>query len=813
MRVLITLVLAGLTSVSLPIAARAQSWGSVEGRVVESGTTEGLPGANIIVFGTDFGTAAERDGRFVLKLPAGSYELRISAIGFTPQTRAVDVTAGQATPLYVALEPSLIELEGITVEGAPLPTDPGVYELEPEQVRNIPSPFKGFQSLAVLPGVASNNEMSNQYSVHGGGFNENLIFINGFEVYMPFRPRQGEQEGLGLFNPDLADRITLYTGGFPARYGGKLSSALETSYGLPYEQPITGSLSLSMLDATVTNRGSVGRLAWNAGIRKARAQHFFSTQELKGNYQPDYTDIQGVVGYRLAPGHSLEALGIYADHRFQLDPQSRKTYFGIISLSPHAPSDFRSFWVRYQGNEEDGYETRFAGLRLQNRLNSSIEIAHDAAYFATAEHEGFDIRGTAVIFQVDPNEGNPNTGGGHIPTGNAVQAEFADNMIDVETVTARGRYTITATGHALEAGWYARSLSFSDRIREHTSISGKNTEGDMVRIVVDSLHDAATLSETQGGFYLQDAFSAGRVLITGGMRSDYFSFNREWTLSPRLSARWDVDDRLSLTGSWGIYQQAPTYREIRGLPEAGSTILGSLNRDIRSQRSIQYVAGAEYFLPSRRLRVRAEAFYKDLDHLISYEIQNVRVVYSGNNDSKGNAYGLDLRILGELVPGLESWLNYSYLHTTEDFLPGWEDEYTIGIIPRPADQRHTVSLFVQDYIPGDRTWKVHMRGLFGSGLPYTPPVPGRRVGTFVSQVPGPRNSARYPEYRRVDLGISKLIDFGGSFGLEVTAELLNIFDMTNTVAYTWVPNGDGIWQRIPTRLTPRTFNLRARLTY
>src|SRR5690606_30243310 len=190
---------------------------------------------------------------------------------------------------------------------------------------NIPSPFKGFQSLHVLPGVATNNEISNQYSVRGGGFNENLIFINGFEVYMPFRARQGEQEGLGLLNPELASRITLYTGGFPARYGGKLSSALETSYALPYGDTTSGSASVSLLDAGVTHRGALGRLAWNVGVRKARAQHFFSTQELQGEYRPDYTDVQGLIGFEPVSGHRIEALGIWADHTFKLDPQSRKT--------------------------------------------------------------------------------------------------------------------------------------------------------------------------------------------------------------------------------------------------------------------------------------------------------------------------------------------------------------------------------------------------------------------------------------------------------------------------------------------------------
>ena len=804
----------------LACPAIAQGWSEVHGRVTER-VTGGppIPGVSVVVSGTDFGTATEIDGTYRLKLPAGRYLLRFSAIGYESRYDSVAVRAGETTQLDVALAIGLVEMEGVTVEASPTAVEPGVYDITPENVRNIPSPFKGFQSLTALPGVASNNEMSNQYSVHGGGFNENLIFINGFEVYMPFRPRQGEQEGLGLLNPELAERITLYTGGFPARYGGKLSSALDVRYGIPRNQSLEGTASVSLLDADVSLGASHGALGWSLGIRKARAQHFFSTQELKGKYRPDYTDVQGVAGYTFAPGHDVEVLGIWADHRFRLDPQGRKTYFGMVSADPNVPSDLRSFWIRLNGLEEDGYQTQFGGVRLSNRIFPNVHAEHDFSYFGTTEHEQYDIDGSSVVFQVDPGTGNPNTGTGHYPIGNSTQSEFADNRVHVDTWTARGRWMINLDRHAAEAGWFFRELTFDDRIDERTELSGKNLDGEVVRIVVNEISDEASLGAKQAGAYLQNTADllpqSGRLLATVGLRADYFSFNEEWTFSPRLSARYRVDELLSLTGSWGTYFQTPTYRELRGKPVPGESILGALNRDIESQRAVQYVLGGEIFIPSRRLYVRAEGFFKDLDRLVSYDIENVRVLYSGVNDSRGRTYGFDLRVRGELVPGLESWLNYGYLSAMEDFLPEFESSRTDGVVPRPSDQRHTVSLFVQDYIPGDPTWKVHLRGLFGSGLPYTPPVPGEPVGGFVSQIPGERHSARYPEYRRVDMGITKLIEFDGSFPLhvELTAELLNVFDMTNTVAFTWVPNGEGIWQRVPTRLTPRTFNIRARVEF
>ncbi|NBC17652.1 MAG: TonB-dependent receptor, partial [Bacteroidetes bacterium] len=804
-------------AVLLPLHAQAQGWGAVAGQVTDADEQAPLPGVTVVVAGTDFGTATGEDGRYDLRLPAGTHALRFSTIGFLPRVDTVVVRRDQTIRRDVRLAPTVLELDEVTVEGDAT-QEAGVSEIEPEQVRAIPTPFKGFQALKALPGVAGSNELSNQYSVRGGGYNENLIFINGFEVFMPFRPRQGEQEGLGLFNPELASRVTLYAGGFPARYGGKLSSALEVQYHRPEGESLSGSAYVSLLDAGATASASAldGKLGWNLGVRKARAQRFFATQELKGSYQPDYTDVQGLVGYRLAPGHEVEAVGIWADHTFDLDPSGRKTYFGLVSADPNRGADLRSVWIDYDdaSRETDGYATRFLGVRLQNRLSPHLRIEHDVAAYDTEETEDYLLRGSTVIYQVDPNS-DPDSDEGKIPRGSALQEETADNRVGVTTLTGRGRYRLTYRRHAAEAGWHVRQLRFDDRLDERTVVEGRATDGDLVRVVTDSLRDAATFEEQQAGAYVQNTFDAlptpDRLTVTAGLRADYFTFNEEWTVSPRLSARYRASKLLTLTGAWGIYYQQPAYRELRGTPVPGQPIADALNRDLRSQRSIQTVLGAEVFLPKRRLYLRGEAYYKALDRLISYSIENVRVNYSGENDATGRIYGLDLQVRGEFVPGLESWVNYGFMVAREDFLPSFEDDFTEGTIPRPTDQRHTLSLFVQDYIPTDPTWKLHMRALFGSGLPYTPPIPGERIGNLVLQVPGERFSARYPEYKRVDVGATKkvtLTDDGwnGPVTLELTGELLNVFDMTNTVAYTWIPNREGIWERVPTRLTPRTFN-------
>jgi hypothetical protein len=277
----------------------------------------------------------------VLRLPEGAYRIRFSSVGYAPRVDSVRIREELPARLDVTLAATSLELDEVTVEGEES-SEAGVYHVDPARVRDIPGPFRDvFRSLKVLPGVVSNNELSNQYSVRGGGYNENLIFLNGFEVYLPFRPRQGEQEGLGLINPDLARRITFYAGGFPARYGGKLSSALEVEYLEPSADGVSGGAQISLLDAGVHLNGAAGsgRLAWAAGARKARARHFFSTQELKGNYHPDYTDVQGTAAFAVSRSLTLEALGIWSRNRFELDPSNRKTYFGTVSADPTRPSD------------------------------------------------------------------------------------------------------------------------------------------------------------------------------------------------------------------------------------------------------------------------------------------------------------------------------------------------------------------------------------------------------------------------------------------------------------------------------------------
>lgn len=809
-------------------SAAAQEWGAVSGQVTAADSKFALPGASVVVFGTNFGTASNVDGNFILRLPVGNYVIRYSSVGFEAKLDSVVILSGRTVYTEIELEPSTLELDGLIVEGNDT-RGAGVFELTPEDLDAIPAPMKdALRALRVVPGVVVNNELSNQYSVRGGGFNENLLYINGFEILLPLRPRTGEQEGLSLINPDLTRNLTFYTGGFSTRYGGKLSSAVDAQYVKPQHTaaPLHARANLSLLDLGVSAHGSSmqGRLGWLLGVRKAQARRFFQTQELKGEYQPNYTDIQGYLGYTIRPGHELELLVMDSSNEFRLDPNGRKTFFGTLSQNEAlSPSNIQSLWIRFDADNEelDAYSTQFWGFRTTNRWTPNVRLEHDVSIYKTTESEKLDLSGTAILFKVDLGSENPENEDDLIPTGSSRQEDFADNQIDYSMISASGRWFLSTRSHAVEAGYAVRGLDFTDQLSEKSVVVGRSTSGEVVRIVADSLNDHAKFDAHQLGFHAEDVWDVlegapGKLLVTTGVRSDYFSFTEEWTVSPRISFSYQKSPVSTFFGSLGLYHQAPSYRELRGKPEIGETILGALNTSLSSQRLTQVVLGGEFFLPSRRFYVRGESYVKQISNLISYDIENVRVLYSGENDARGLMYGIDLQLRGELVPGMESWINYSYLNATETFKSAYLTPHNQGRVSRPTDQRHTVSLFVQDYIPSDPTWKVHLRTLYGSGLPYTPPIPGEKIGNLLLQAPGDRFSARFTRFFRFDMGVSKTIlpsSIRSDLKVELTAEILNVFDMVNTVSYSWVPDASGIWQRIPTRLTPRTFNVRATVQF
>ena len=391
---------------------------------------------------------------------------------------------------------------------------------------------------------------------------------------------------------------------------------------------------------------------------------------------------------------------------------------------------------------------------------------------------------------------------------------------------------------------FSRPESGSLRTRTGTTTDvGRNAAGEPDSVVVRAIDDTARLNTFQGALWIEDAVRVSRRLtLVPGVRADYFAYNSELTLSPRLGVVFQADTTTTLTAGVGVYYQAPTYRELRGDPAPGQTVSGLLDGDIASQRAVQAVVGVERFFPGRRVNLRAEAYYKALSNLISYDVENIRVDYAGENDSRGYATGADVQVRGELVPGLESWVNYGFLVTRErfsapdraDFAQGTPGDEAFGVaqarfarrgggalIPRPTDRRHNLTFFVQDNVPGDDTWTLHIRTLFGSGLPATAPAVSDVLNNVTVFEPGPRNQQGLPSYIRFDMGATKRLNVGravsgGPLTMAATVEVLNVFDQDNVVAETYVEQSGGgrrTFLTVPTRLTPRTLNVRVRFDF
>ena len=714
----------------------------------------------------------------------------------------------------------------------------GVSSITPADIRAMPTPVAdALRAVKVQLGVTSNNELSNAYSVRGGSTNENQFFIDGFEIYRPIRTQQGEQEGLGLVNGDLAEGLTLYAGGFPVRYGGKLASVLGVTYARP-TGAIVGTAYASTLDGGAAIQGGAGPLGVAVASRISRPQSFLGGQELKGDYDPDFRDVQGLADLDLGGGHRLRAIGLAARHRFRFKPQSRVTTFGIF------PDLVRTASFQFRGSENDGYDVLFGGLRLETPLAQSLRLEHSLSAYDTEEFETSDISSTVQYSNRVRRPGAPPTEFDNIPTGTPVtQADFADNSVGVATLTGGGRYRLGLGRGASEIGWQLRSLRFTDRINERSLFSYPTVSNDTTEFEQGVLQAQFDTTAVQAGLWLEQALDLlperGRFVATAGVRADYYDLTDEWTVSPRLAAVFSASDITTFTGSLGVYHQAPTYRELRGEPAPGESTI-TIQTDLKSQRADVAVLGVEHLFRQRRLTFRAEAYYKRLTNLISYTVDNVRVGYSGENDSEGYAGGIDMQLRGELVPGLESWINYGFLLTEERFLTpdGFENPASSqqradslrfvrngggDWVRRPTDRRHNLSIFVQDRIPGDDTWSLHLRSLYGSRLPTTAPAvtidaeTGER--TFED---GVRHAISLPAYFRFDVGATKRLRIGKGISgaplmLLATVEILNVFDQANVIANAYNlqqrPNGSNFFEAVPTRLTPRTFNVRLRVDF
>lgn len=664
--------------------------------------------------------------------------------------------------------------------------------LNPELAIQLPAASGSFESLLkTYPGVSSNNELSAQYNVRGGNYDENLIYVNDVEIFRPFLSQQGQQEGLSFINPEMTSGIKFSTGGFGAEYGDKMSSVLDISYKKPVE--ISGSASAGFMGAAATIGGSSRnqKFTYLVGLRQRSLGFLLKTLDTKGNYKPTFEDFQGDFHYKLSAHSDLSLLAYLAYNRYELYPVARQTNFGTLSTPLRID-------INFLGHESDSYMSGMTALAYTVQPSSNLKLKWIGSWYNAGEENSRDLTGTYIFSQLEAAPGSSTTTS--VVKGIGNYSEHARDYLQMQVFTAEHKGSWAGTGNFLKWGLRFQHQHINNSTDEYSLVdsAGYNTPAASGAIAYQyDYQQANNFSTNRFSAFIQDNIYLNHIWsVTAGARITYLNLSRQTMLSPRLTLalhpEWQTDVMFRLSS--GIYFQPPFYNEYFNYD-------GSLNTNFRAQKAIHYVASADWHLYAlgTNLVFFSELYYKQLEHLIPYEINDVSIRYIGNERSHGYATGLDMRLSGEFVKDLESSFSLSLQKTAEKI-----DGTNRGYIPRPTDQRLNFAIFFQDKLSTDPSYKVHLNLLFGSRLPVGPPDHLRYQDTL-----------RVPAYRRVDIGFSKewvpartesALRYIKSIVLY--AEVFNLLNINNTISYLWVKDVESNRYAVPNYLTSRMLNLK-----
>ena len=746
-----------------------------------------LPLANISIAGTPLGTVSNERGEYSMSVPAGrDIEVIITILGYESARIMVSAEGGEFIRVDLTLEPAFEEITEVHIYQV-REREGSLGRLDTRFVELIPSAGSGIeQLLKTMPGVSGRNEFSSQYSVRGGNFDENLVYVNGIEIYRPVLIRSGQQEGLSFINPDLTGNVRFSAGGFSARYGDKMSSVLDISYREPVTFATSASASLLGANAHIEGVTSKGRLRHISGLRYKTNQYLLNTLDEKGNYISSFADFQTFINYELSDRLKLSFLGNYSGNNYGFTPESRETTFGTFD-NP------MQLMVYFDGGDVSNFQTLFAAISGHYNPVHELNLTLDISAFTTAESETFDINGRYLINQIEKQFSSENFGDSIMNIGIGSFINHARNYLDAYVLSAAHRGDVTFGKNKAEWGVRVQKNIFDDQLREWQMIdsAGYNLPYSEEEIYLWHLTDSRNrMTMDRFSAYLQNTgryrINNSRVDINGGLRVSYCSFSDRLLFSPRSSLTLFPGryNNLVFYISGGYYYQLPFYRELRDRN-------GKINFDKKPQKSLHLVTGSDLFLDiwNRPFKLSSEIYYKWLYDMIPYSIDNVRIRYASANSAKGYAAGIDLKLHGDFVRGIDSWVSLSLMQTRESVET--TDKYSgisfeSDIYPRPTDQLVSFALFFQDYLPDNPAYKIHMHLIYGSRLPFSPPGRDPHEITF-----------RMPAYRRVDLGFSKEISrrlkdpekghiTGNLKSLWVGAEVFNLLDIKNTVSYFWL---------------------------
>ncbi len=758
---------------------------------------------NIRIKNTLNGAMTNEKGYYsITTAPGDSLTLIYSCLGYNKAERIIPVAATDIR-LNVQMNYTSLELGEVAVTAIRKQTTT-MESMKADKVKLIPDPAGGsIESLVVtFAGVSSNNELSSQYSVRGGSYDENIVYVNGLEVFRPLLIRSGQQEGLSFINPDLTESVNFAAGGFEARYGDKMSSVLDISYKKP--KLFEGSASASLLGANAYIGSAVGKFTQITGFRYKTGRSLLGSMDTDAEYEPNFIDLQSYMTYQLAPKWEVDFLGNLAINNYKFIPHTRETSFGTISNA-------KRFKVYFDGQERDKFQTLFGAFTLKHKPNDNTELGLQASAFSSQEQEGYDIAGEYLLGD-NGVESSDKDETSSLDKGN--YHEHARNRLN-STIMNVGHYgNMRLNSNTLRWGVTAQFEKINDQISEWEKRDSAGYSlphvGDGVNVIAN-LYSDNQIKSTRVSGYVQDAFKfrtkQGLFTLIGGIRGSYWSYNKEFIVSPRASLGFipNFDQNLTFRFATGLYYQSPFYKELRLVQtDKNGNDITVLNKDLKSQRSLHFIVGGDYTFRAvdRNFKVTTEMYYKKLDDIIPYTIDNVKIRYYGENCAKGYAMGIDVKFFGEFVPGTDSWISFSIMKAQQTI----RDQITV---PMPNSQRYNVSLFFQDYFPGYKRMKLNLKGVLSGGLPITPPHTGYEEGKLF----------RMPAYKRVDIGVSYQLAGGtdaimdrGFFrhlkNIWLGVDVFNIFDIKNVSSYYWVTDVYNKQYAVPNYLTGRQLNAR-----
>lgn len=778
------------------LTASAQSF-VLQGRVIDEHNNP-IELASVSCLKQGKATVTSLKGNYMLTLQsADSVAVRFSMIGYKSKTRVLRNPKGRLS-LTVVLYGDDTTLGEVQVEGQRIQSGQ-TQELKPKDMKMAPTAAGNAveELIQSQAGVSTHSELSSQYNVRGGSFDENSVYINHVEVFRPFLVRSGQQEGLSIINPDMVERIGFSTGGFEAKYGDKMASALDITYKRP--KRFEANAQASLLGASAYIGFATKKLAWANGIRYKTNRYLLGSLETDGEYKPNFLDYQTYLSYRPNKRWNIDFIGNISDSHYNFYPQNRETAFGTMQ-------NVMNFTVYFDGQEKDLFRTYFGTLSIGHQFNDRTRLSLIASAYSTREQETYDIQGQYWLTQTETSE--------NLAVG--TYFEHARNFLKAHVESAKLLLNSKLKAHDVEAGItikreHIKENSVEYEMRDSAGYSIPHTGQDLQMIY--SLRARNQLDATRVESYLQDTwrFTSGsdsaqtHYTLHYGIRMSHWNFNRETILSPRLSIGIipAYNENVMLRFATGIYYQAPFYKELRDTATTGGITVASLNRNIKSQCSIHFIAGYDYRfrILNRPFRFSAEAYYKILQNLIPYSVNNVKVVYYGDNVCSGHAMGLDVKLYGEFVPGTDSWLSLSVMDTGMK-LNG-------KTMPLPTDQKWAANLFFTDYFPGTTRWKMSLKLAFAGGLPFS--APHRELE---------RNSFRAPAYKRADIGMSyRLLDNDDRAkhtifrNIWIGADCLNLFGINNVNSYYWITDVTNQQYAVPNFLTGRMVNARIRFEF